>query len=339
MSIQIKDKIISIIRADFDQTPKNWGGDGWYDNAEEVADSIVALFASPQTDLVSRAEVLRVIRSLGAQDADLAMYGAADNARAREYGEAAATRACCAIALMPPASPSPAPAAVDWRDDPTSDERWNAGCDFAMTQLCRFLGVDPATVDWDAATETLDGDVQSVIGKILRAKLGEDWGPSEPAPAAVEALVARLDDLAHELTPSVTPGNQPRRLKDALREAATALSTLAADKARSEAERDEALAKADLASRRIVDVLCPTIIRLGEHLKAAEARASALEGEVERLRAAVTPFAWPPLYVFDSETAFVPTRMPEDWIGGGYFTTHDFQRARAALAPAKETTA
>ncbi len=64
-----------------------------------VGDEVEAL-----DDLVSRAEVLRVIRSLGNQDADLALYGAADNARAREYGEAAAIRACCAIALMPSAT-------------------------------------------------------------------------------------------------------------------------------------------------------------------------------------------------------------------------------------------
>ena len=29
-------------------------------------------------------------------------------------------------------------------------------------------------VNWDAATETLDGDVQAVIGNILRARFGED---------------------------------------------------------------------------------------------------------------------------------------------------------------------
>lgn len=52
-------------------------------------------------DLVSRAEVLRVLRRLGDQDADLALYGAEDNARAREYGEAAMTRARCAVAIMP----------------------------------------------------------------------------------------------------------------------------------------------------------------------------------------------------------------------------------------------
>jgi hypothetical protein len=63
----------------------------------------------------------------------------------------------------------------DWRDDPSADERWNAGCDFALTQLCAVLKVDPQSVNWDAATETLDGDVQSVIHGILNAGLGEDW--------------------------------------------------------------------------------------------------------------------------------------------------------------------
>ena len=76
--------------------------------AEQLLASPAATSAETQDDLVSRAEVIRVIRTLGDQDADLALYGAADNARAREYGEAAATRACCAIALMPRALASPA---------------------------------------------------------------------------------------------------------------------------------------------------------------------------------------------------------------------------------------
>ena len=54
-------------------------------------------------DLVRRGDVLRVLRTLAGQDADLALYGAEDNARAREYGEAAMTRACCAVAIMPAA--------------------------------------------------------------------------------------------------------------------------------------------------------------------------------------------------------------------------------------------
>src|ERR1700679_40304 len=40
----------------------------------------------------------------------------------------------------------------DWQDDPSSDERWNAGVDFVMIQLCNFMGIDPHMVTWDAAT-------------------------------------------------------------------------------------------------------------------------------------------------------------------------------------------
>ncbi|HMI56396.1 MAG TPA: hypothetical protein VK494_09425 [Gemmatimonadaceae bacterium] len=84
-------------------------------------------------------------------------------------------------------------------DDPTASEPWNLGCDFAMIQLCNFLGVQPTTVSWDAATETLDGDVQAVIGNILRAKFGEDWGPDhapdEPQRSAGNAGVPELDRI------------------------------------------------------------------------------------------------------------------------------------------------
>lgn len=82
----------------------------------------------------------------------------------------------------------PAPDA-DWRNDPSADERWNAGCDFAMTMLCQVVKADPAKVSWDAATETLEGDVSAVIGNILTEGLGEDWQDRAPAPDAVEALV------------------------------------------------------------------------------------------------------------------------------------------------------
>lgn len=63
----------------------------------------------------------------------------------------------------------------NWRDDPSADERWNVGLDFGQEQLCAVLGVDPGAVSWDAATETLDGDVQAVIGNILTAWAGDDW--------------------------------------------------------------------------------------------------------------------------------------------------------------------
>jgi Lar family restriction alleviation protein len=77
--------------------------------------------------------------------------------------------------------PDPAQSPDDWQDDPAADERWNAGCTFALDQLCKFLGVDSSGVTWDAATETVDGDVQAVIGNILCAKYGENWGPRDPA--------------------------------------------------------------------------------------------------------------------------------------------------------------
>jgi hypothetical protein len=48
------------------------------------------------------------------------------------------------------------------------------GVDFALEQLCLVLEVDPQSISWDAATETRDGDIQAVIGNILRAKFGEE---------------------------------------------------------------------------------------------------------------------------------------------------------------------
>lgn len=72
--------------------------------------------------------------------------------------------------------------------DLTSDERWNKGCDFAMEQLCKLLGIDQGDVLWDAATETVDGDVQSVLGNILRAKYGGDYSPKASWPSPAEKI-------------------------------------------------------------------------------------------------------------------------------------------------------
>ncbi len=76
---------------------------------------------------------------------------------------------------------APAQSAPDnsegWREDPSADERWNLGLDFGMNLLCDYLGVDKDEVIWDAATETVEGDVSAVIGNILRMKFGEDWSP------------------------------------------------------------------------------------------------------------------------------------------------------------------
>lgn len=81
------------------------------------------------------------------------------------------------------ASHSPVESVEDWRDDPAQDERWSAGVDFAMVQVCRALDVDPEEVRWDAATETLEGDIQAVIWNILRVRFGEDWEPPSRSPA------------------------------------------------------------------------------------------------------------------------------------------------------------
>ncbi len=45
-----------------------------------------------------------------------------------------------------------------------------------MQQLCEALDVDAKQVNWDAATETVEGDVQAVIWNILRARMGESSG-------------------------------------------------------------------------------------------------------------------------------------------------------------------
>lgn len=54
---------------------------------------------------------------------------------------------------------------------------FDEGVEFALTRLCKFLGVDLKSVCWDAATETVDGDVSAVIGNILCAKYGDYFSP------------------------------------------------------------------------------------------------------------------------------------------------------------------
>lgn len=63
-------------------------------------------------------------------------------------------------------------------NDPTASKEWNAGCDFALERLAKYVDVDMASIRWDGATETVEGDVDAVIGNILRAKFAEDWGPN-----------------------------------------------------------------------------------------------------------------------------------------------------------------
>ena len=61
------------------------------------------------------------------------------------------------------------------------------------------------------------------------------------------------------------------------------------------------------------------------------AEITALKEERDALRDALLPFSSPPAYVFDEPSFFVPSNRPEHWIGGGWFHTDDFRKARAAL--------
>lgn len=92
-----------------------------------------------------------------------------------------------------------------WRDDPSADERWNAGCDFAMLQLCSVIGADPKKVIWDSATETLDGDVQSTISKIIEAGLGENWQNLDAAYRAARMTAPSPPDDVADTHASPTP--------------------------------------------------------------------------------------------------------------------------------------
>lgn len=66
--------------------------------------------------------------------------------------------------------------------DISEDGIFQSGIDTALIELCAVLGVDTKSFSWDAATETLDGDIRAVIGNILRAKYGENFDPKADHP-------------------------------------------------------------------------------------------------------------------------------------------------------------
>ncbi|KMO18869.1 hypothetical protein [Methylobacterium indicum] len=68
---------------------------------------------------------------------------------------------------------------------------WDEGITYGLQRLCAVLGVDPSKVSWDAATETVEGDVRSVIGNILCAWAGDDW---QDLPAIREMLLQGQGD-------------------------------------------------------------------------------------------------------------------------------------------------
>jgi hypothetical protein len=83
------------------------GTEEWYKLVELVAAFDKALAAPPAAqgdarddDLLRRGDVIAMLKRLADQHADLALYGAPENARNRDAHEAAITRVRCAVALM-----------------------------------------------------------------------------------------------------------------------------------------------------------------------------------------------------------------------------------------------
>ena len=87
-------------------------------------------------------------------------------------------------------SPSVPPQGETSEEDLASDDRWNAGVNYAIERLCEIFGIDPKSINWDAATETLDGDVMSVICNVLVAAYGEEWSSSERDTEIIRAALA-----------------------------------------------------------------------------------------------------------------------------------------------------
>lgn len=86
---------------------------------------------------------------------------------------------------MPGAYATPEPRG-DVREE---DGGLDAGINYAIRQLCEILDVDPHSISWDAATETMDGDVSSVICNVLRAAYGEEWSSKPEDTARMRAAL------------------------------------------------------------------------------------------------------------------------------------------------------
>lgn len=68
----------------------------------------------------------------------------------------------------------------------------DAGINYAIERLCEILDVDPKSISWDAATETLDGDVMSVICNVLIAAYGDDWSSKPEDIARIRAALSSV---------------------------------------------------------------------------------------------------------------------------------------------------
>lgn len=83
-----------------------------------------------------------------------------------------------------------------WRNDPENSEAWCAGNDYALTRLCKVLGVDPDKVDWDGSDGSRDEEADALIWRILHAN-DDDDGRS-PAIREAEARGMERIRLAFE---------------------------------------------------------------------------------------------------------------------------------------------
>jgi hypothetical protein len=66
----------------------------------------------------------------------------------------------------------------------------DAGINYAIERLCEIFDVDPKSISWDAATETMDGDVRSVFCNVMVAAYGEEWSSSARDTAKIRAALA-----------------------------------------------------------------------------------------------------------------------------------------------------
>ncbi|SFF22218.1 hypothetical protein [Methylobacterium sp. yr596] len=107
--------------------------------------------------------------------------------------------ACDTILLRMGKHPSQSPTPDGVIKERGEGRTWDEGITYGLRQLCAVLGVDPSKVSWDAATETVEGDVRSVIGNILRAWAADDW---QDLPAIREMLLqGQGDDDGSQILP------------------------------------------------------------------------------------------------------------------------------------------
>ena len=65
---------------------------------------------------------------------------------------------------------------IIYEDDGEVSQDFEKGMEWAVEAIGEMLGVSANDYSWDAATEEWEGDVRAVMGNMLTAALGEEWG-------------------------------------------------------------------------------------------------------------------------------------------------------------------